>query len=459
MVENFTKGAICDLLRVASLAIVFSALLSGCGSGAVSAPPSDTPASPISVSPPTADLFADLPTTFTISGGKPGYTAFSSNTVALPVTPVVNGTSLVVTPTSVAADTLVDITIRDTANASATARTTIKPTTLNNQITITPAATTSTGCGEAAICSGSNAQVTVKAVLNGVVLKNRTIKFDVVLGSFQFAEPGSGALVNSLTVNTDEQGEAVARLTAAAGAATQVATLKSTDVATGLARQYSFNIVQQTSGAGILSVLPSTTLTIKGAKGEPGRDGLCPSGVPVDFYVYGGTPPYAVSSPLPTVVAIAAGVILANGGRFTANVIGCGKTAIIVTDSSGKAIETAAIDAQQGDKGDAVTPTPTPSLVASPSTLDIGCNQSGVVSATGAGSFTATVITPGVPSGALTVTPPSGSLPTSITVTRPRNASNTPITLPSSVVVNIVISNKIEPVTIRPNPTTCLAGQ
>jgi hypothetical protein len=426
--------------------------LAGCGSGAVSAPPPETPASPLAVSPPAADLFAEIPTTFTITGGRPGYTAFSSNNVALPIASSAVGASFIVTAAAVTADTSVDITVRDSANAAATAKTIIKPTTLNNQISITPVAAGTAGCGTA-ICSGNSAQVSVKAALNGVVLRNRSIRFDLVIGNFQFVTPGTGALVNSLTLNTDEQGEAVARLTVTPGAATQVATLRSTDTVSGLSRQYSFNIVQQTSGAGVLSTLPSGAVTIKGAKGAPGQDGLCPSGVPVDFYIFGGVPPYSVASPLPGLISVNPTSVAQAGGRFTATTLGCGKAGLIVTDASGRVIETAQIDAQQGDRGDPAPTPSTPTLIASPKSIQLGCRQSGTVSLAGNGAYSVVVVTPGVNGAAFSVSPTSGTLPAAITLTR--SATSPAISLPATITVNAVAGSTIEAITVGIDQTPC----
>ena len=120
---------------------------------------------------------------------------------------------------------------------------------------------------------------------NGLVLRNRAIRFDVFQGSFQLVTPGSNVLVNSLSVNTDEQGEAVARLSIAAGAATQVATIQTTDTATGLARRYNFNVVQQVSGRWFADHLAKRKGDIQRRKGSAGQDGFCPGAAAVDYYV------------------------------------------------------------------------------------------------------------------------------------------------------------------------------
>ena len=208
-------------------------------------------------------------------------------------------------------------------------------------------------------------------------------------------------------MNTDEQGVATIRVTANAGAPTQVATVKSTDVTSGLARSYSFNIAQVTSGVGILSVLPSAAITLTGANGAAGQDGLCPTGGRVDFYVFGGTPPYSIASPLPGFAQISPRVVSTNGGSFTAQIAGCGKTSFIVSDATGRSIETSTVEGVQGAKGATVTTTP---FSISPTAFSMSCGSffSNNVSLSGTGTFTASV-TSGGGSG-FVVNPTAGSL-------------------------------------------------
>jgi hypothetical protein len=398
------------LALVAAIGLISG--LGACGSGAVGAAPDTTPvpSTPLAVSPPSADLFPDIPTTFTVTGGKPSYTVFSSNSVVLPVTAALPGATFTVIPGPVTAETIVDITVRDSVNTSASTKATVKPSTLINQVTFTPVGPTGNGCGANALCSGGDALFSVTAALNGVALRNRTIRFDATQGGFQIVTPVSGVLVNSLQVNTDEQGVAVARITATAGASTQVATLKSTDVTSGMNRTYSFNIAQVTSGVGILSILPSGAVTITGAKGGVGQDGFCPTGR-VDFYVFGGTAPYSVVSPLPGFATISApSIVNTNGGSFTAQILGCGKTSFIVTDATGRTVETSTVEGVQGAKGDAATTTP---FSVSPIAFNIACGSSGTISLSGSGSFTSNVTNGG---SAFVVNPSADILPKSVSV-------------------------------------------
>ena len=434
------------------LAACIAVLLNSCGSGAVSAPPAPDPAkgTPLAVSPPAADLFPDLPTTFTITGGTSGYTAFSSNSAVLPVTATVTGATFSVVPNAVPADTVIDITVRDAVNASATAKVTVKPSSLLNQITFTPFGPTANGCGTNALCSGGDAQIFVKAVQNGVVLRNRPIRFDAFKGDFQLVLLATGERVSSLIVNTDEQGEASARITANIGAATQVATIQTTDITSGLSRRYNFNIVQQTSGAGILSTLPSSDVTITGAKGTPGADGSCPIGATVDYYIFGGTPTYTVVSPLPGVASVTPGIVGTNGGRFTAQVTGCGKVAFIITDATGRTIETSSLISVQGAKGDAIT-TP-PSLNVNVTSLTIACGASGSVTVGGSGTYTTTIVGT---IGGLFVTPSAdtltaGGASVTIAVNRGSSFSN-----PRVDFVNGSITKSVAITVTTSTPGTC----
>ena len=425
------------------LAACIAALLGSCGSGAVTGTPTPNPAAgtTLAVSPPTVDLFPDLPTTFTVTGGTSPYTAFSSNSAVLPITATVTGATFSVIPNAVPADMAIDITVRDAINGAATSKATVKPSTLINQITFTPFGPTAAGCGTNALCSGGDAQIVVKAVQNGVVLRNRSIRFDAFKGDFQFVVLATGAKVSSLIVNTDEQGEASARITANVGAATQVATIQTTDVNSGLSRRYNFNIVQQVSGVGILSTLPSSDITFTGTKGLPGGDGSCPSGS-VDYYIFGGTPPYNVVSPLPAVASVTPGIVGTNGGRFTAQVNNCGKVAFIVTDATGRTIETSSLISVQGAKGDAIT-TP-PSLNVNVTSLTIACGASSSVSVSGSGTYTTTIVGT---TGGLFVTPSAdtltaGGAPVTITINRGSSFSNLRVdfvngSITKSVAVNV----------------------
>ena len=76
-------------------------------------------------------------------------------------------------------------------------------------------------------------------------------------------------------------------------APTQFAQLSVTDLTSGQTLIGSFVIVQVTDGTQIMTVVPSD-VTIKGA-----FKGQCSANFPTDYYIYGGTPPYRVTSTFP----------------------------------------------------------------------------------------------------------------------------------------------------------------
>ena len=449
-IKNYFRstGSWAKQFAIISAFVAVGGLLGSCGgSGAAS---TTTVVGTLQVQPGSADVFADVPTEFTISGGTTPYQAFTSNNVVVPA-PTVSGTKFTVTARSVAADTPVTITVRDNVGVSATVNVNVRPTTLNNIITITPIAPSGTGCGSA-LCSGGDARVVVTAIVNGIKLTNRPIRFDVFQGDFRFVTPGTNLQVTSLIVNTDENGEAVARITAIVTAPTQVATLTTTDTVTGLLRRANFNIVQTVSGVGILTSLPSGTTTFTGSKPAIGQPAQCPFGGIVDYYIYGGTPPYVIVSPLPQFLSVFPSIVTTNGGSFRATQSGCGASQLIVTDAQNRVIETSQVIGVLGPAGDA-PPAPTPtSLTVTPLAHTIGCGQTGTSTTSGSGTFTATVTTPGVPPGAFTVTPTSGTIGNSISFTR--NAPNPLLTSPTSISINIVAGTITQTVVVTV-PANC----
>jgi hypothetical protein len=224
-----------------------------------------------------------------------------------------------------------------------------------------------------------------------------------------------------------------------------VATLTLTDIASGLVRRFSFNIISRT-----LSVLPGTDLTVTGPAGATGgfspvsNLGQCPNGMTADYYIFGGAPPYRVVSPLPSMVLVAVPgsgfaaetIVTASGGRFIITVIGCGSVRLIITDANGTVLESSQIIGVKGPDGVGTTTIP---LVA-PSTLPFissppaSCGQSGAVTLSGAGSWTGTIATVGGSPG-ISIAPTNGIMPATVTVTRSSNPAPANHATPASVTI------------------------
>ena len=348
--------------------------LGGCGggSGAPNNPfkPGPPPIGPLFVLPPTAVVYSHTPATLQVTGGSPPYQAFSSNSAVLPVAQNVDTGIIVLVPGDVAADTVVIITVQDAIGQTATSSVTVRPAPLFNTLTIVPSRT---ACGTNAVCSGDTATATVQVTgVAGAGIPNRQVKFDVVLGAFgiQSSNPGQ-PLVSSLTVVSDANGTARVVLQAGLNVPTQPAEIRATDLTTGNSVTASFTIVQQTDGSAILSVIPPT-VTIAGAD-----TAHCSFGFRIDYFIYGGTPPYRISSTFPDAVTLVNSTVNSSGGSFEAITNGTCVDPLVFTivDAIGRQV-TAQLSNKPGTTPVA-PPTPAPALVITPATVPgTGCSTS-----------------------------------------------------------------------------------
>jgi hypothetical protein len=289
--------------------------LGGCGggSGAPNNPydPGVSPPGPLFILPPTAVVYSHTAATLQVSGGAPPYQAFSSNSAVLPVAQTVLSGVIVLIPSEVAADTTAIITVQDAIGQTATAAVTVRPAPLFNTLTVVPSRT---ACGVNAVCSGDTATATVQVIgPAGGGIPNRQVRFDVITGAFaiQSSNPGQ-PLVSTLTVVSDGNGFARVVLQAGVNVPTQPAQIRATDLTTGNSVTASFTIVQQTDGSAILSVVPAVA-TITGPDVN-----TCSFGFRIDYFIYGGTPPYQISSTFPSAVTLVNSTVFVSGGFFEA---------------------------------------------------------------------------------------------------------------------------------------------
>ena len=338
----------------ALLALTGMAALAGCGggSGAPNNPfaPWPTPIGPLFVLPPAATVYSGIPAVLTVSGGAPPYQAFSSNSAILPVAQAVNGDVIVLLAANVAADTAVVITVQDAVGQTATSTVTVRPAPLFNTLTVVPSRT---ACGTNAVCSGDTATATVTVTgPTGVGIPNRQVRFDVITGAFAIQTNNPALpLASSVTVVSDANGNARVILQAAVNAPTQPAQIRATDLTTGNSVTALFTIVQQTDGSAILSVVPST-VTILGVDSAH-----CSSGFRIDYFIYGGTPPYHVSPSLPDAVFLVNSNVFASGNSFEAITNGTcvDPETFSIVDAIGRQTT-----ATLSNKPGTVTPTPPP---------------------------------------------------------------------------------------------------
>jgi len=309
--------------------------LGGCGGGSGApnnpyAPGPSTPG-PLSVLPAIVTAYSNTPVTLTISGGAPPYFVVSSNSAILPVASTSNGT-IVLLPGNVITDTTVTITVQDAIGQRATSTVTVKAAPIFNTLTIRP---NSTSCGANAICSGQTGTATVTVTgPGGVGIPNRQVRFDVVAGAFgiQSSNPAT-PLVSTLTVVSDGNGVAQVIIQANVGAPTQPATIRATELTSGEQVLGSFIIAQFTDGSAILSVSPRS-VTLAGPDSTS-----CSSGIPVDYYIFGGTPPYRVVPDLPTFIVLLGSPVQTQGGHFTVLTNGCvALETLTISDATGRFI-------------------------------------------------------------------------------------------------------------------------
>jgi hypothetical protein len=278
--------------RLASLAVVAWACmqLSGCGGSVSGAPSAPTSAGPLAITPSTATLYSDLPSTFLVTGGSGVYTVISSDQAVLPVASTLNGAAFTVAPNEVAADTTVTLTVRDNAGSlPATATVTVKPRTINNSVTVTPSASQSASCGTA-ICAGGDAVVTATLSQAGVPLTGRTVRFDILSGDLGIITSAPGdteTTATTATTTTDSSGTARIRVRALPNATPQTALLQITDVSSGFTQSTSVTIASASNAP--LNAQPNQVNFI-----GPNSNS-CATGVSADVIVFGGRPPYQIT--------------------------------------------------------------------------------------------------------------------------------------------------------------------
>src|SRR5690242_14815647 len=324
------------LLTLVGLAGILS--LAACGGGNGSPASIGGGVSPLVITPSVATTYAGNPFTFTVTGGKQPYTIISSDQAALPVVGTLDGNVLVIVPGNVGADTPVTLTVRDSSGLSTAATVTVKPSLL------LPASITITGspnCGSSGsdLCSGQDGTATVQLTgPAGAPLPGRPVRFDVVQGAYSISSTAPGQpLVQSLTVVTDQNGTATVRLVVPVNAATQIATIRATDVTDGSSVVGQFTIAQFVDGSAVLTVIPTGKTTFTGPDTTQ-----CANGGQATFYIFGGTPPYTVATNFPSAVTISGTPVQRSGGGFTITTTGQCVTNLTfaITDATGRTVLT-----------------------------------------------------------------------------------------------------------------------
>ena len=308
--------------------------LAGCGggSGAPNNPYVPPPITPVlNVQPANVIAYTGVPTTLTITSGQGPFSVFSSDASALPVTQSVAGTTIVLIAGQVAVDTAVTLTVQDGLGSTKLVGVSVKAAPILNALAFMPSGS---DCGTD-LCSGQAGTATVTATgPAGIPLTARSIRFDVVYGPIGIMTTNPAApVVQTATVVTDGKGVATVGIAAVTNSTTQPAQIRATDVTSGQQQIVNLTVVNNTVATqSPLAIVPNTA-TITSAYVN-----VCSTGFRVDYYIYGGTPPYTVASSFPTGVTLVNSFVGKSGGFFEAITNGTcvNPLTFTISDASGK---------------------------------------------------------------------------------------------------------------------------
>jgi len=447
-------------LTLLALAGTLALTACGGGSGAVNSPnqPAPTPITALSVLPGTPIVaYSGVPVTIKVVGGLPPYQALSSNSAILPVPLNVSGDTIVMVANPVAngLDVPVSITVSDQSGQAVIVNATVRFAPLfATGITVTP----STGTCGANVCDGETAVVTASATgPGGAPLPGRQIRFDAIFGPFGIVTNNPGTpLFSTLTVVTDASGLATVQIQATANATTQQAQIRATDLATGQQQTANFVIQRNTSSNNLTVIPPTATITAP-------YNNACSAGFVIDYYIFGGTPPYTVTSSFPNGVLISPTTVQRNGDAFRATTNGScvNPLTFTIVDAAGK-ITTATLANVPGTANPPTSPTPptTPTVVplvlaptggyTRPATFCQGGNTLTFTANGGTTPYNALII----PTGA-TPANPLPTLPNGNVITTSNTAID--VSFPSAVVGTYAlrITDSATPSQTTTQPITC----
>ena len=426
------------------LALVSAGILSSCGGGGAAGGSSPPTGGTIAILPATGTFYAGIPVTFQVVGGRPPYVLTSSEPNLLSVPDRITGHSFTSVPNNpgvIDADLeegelpvrSVTLTVRDATGAinSATQVQVAQNFLTGYGIIITP---TTCPSGTQA-CAGGESSIAMQATFRGNLFGNEQFRFEVLRGNFSLRNPATGQVSQSVTLNSDHTGTIIGPfIVVPTNVSTHLAVIRVIHVRTGVYADHIFTISQASTTPSTITAIPNS-FTFTGP-----LENICGTGV-ADFFVFDGVAPYTAVSTNPA-ITVTPTVSTSNPGRFTIradNQNACVNATIVVTDSAGGRT-TVTVNTVEGADSLPEPPEP-PDLEVGPSSLTLGCGQSGSVTVVGgSGVYSVNSTNSNVQASA------SGN---TVTITRLNSGTS-----PTSVGISITDGSQVVTVTATV-PATC----
>lgn len=428
------------------LACGSAVLLAACGGGGAGGNPNQ--GGPISISPSgdNVTLYAGIPVTFQLQGGRKPYAITSSDNSILPMPEIVDGNSVTVVPNNPGViDTglqegelptrTIQINMRDSTGILITTTVRVAQNFLTGYgVLISPTSCPAASAGSfdpaAQACAGGESSIRMQATFNGTLAGNRQFRMEVLRGNFSLRHPVTGQASQSITVTSDHTGRVLAILEVPANVPTQLGVLRVIDVASGVYADTVFTISGFSQSQNITPVPDEVTFT--GALTT-----TCGTGS-VDIVVFDGVAPYSATSAFPSLTVTPTS--LTNPGVFTITAsnpnVCLSDATIVITDARGGR-GTVTVNTEAGS----IAPPAPAAFNVAPTSITLGCGESGSVTVVGGtGSYFTNSTSPTVTAVA------SG---TAVTITRANSGTS-----PTSVIVSVSDGRDIAEVTATV-PATC----
>lgn len=383
-------------------------LLVSCGGGGASGNPNV--GGSVSISPGAGTIYAGVPVTFSLQGGRAPYALTSSEPLLLPVPAIVSENSFTTIPNNPGVldaglqpgdlpVRTVLITVRDSIG---TVVTTSGLKVAVNYLTAYGISFTASNCPSgsatganpgAQACAGGATAVQFRAVTNGNAIGNKQFRIEVLRGNFSLRSL-TGQVTNSLVVTSDHTGLVSFLIDVPPNVPTQLAAIRIVDVATGVYSDTVFTI-NALSQSQIITPIPNA-FTFTGVLNTQ-----CGTGT-ADFLVFNGVPPYTAVTDFTNAVRVVSqdnpnsNVSNTEPGRFRVEAFNpnfcVAPATVTITDARGGRATVTVTTVL----GSTAPPAPIP-LAVGPSSLTLGCGQTGsVVVIGGRGGYFTTSTSPNV---------------------------------------------------------------